>query len=524
VSASLPPSASPSPAAARRVVFGPQPVSIDDIVAIADGSARVTLDPDPAYRRQLEASRQSLERQLASGRQIYGVTTGVGESCETKVPAELAESLAVNLLRFHGCGTGAPLSDAESAAVVAVRLASLARGHSGVRPVILERLVALLEHRILPRIPCEGSVGASGDLTPLSYVAAVLMGEREVSFRGQVVPAAEALGAAGLTPLALLPKESLSLMNGTSMMTGLASLAFGRARSLGRLASALSAVACEVLRGNASHFDERTFALKPHPGQVTCARWIREDLEYRRGDPAQQTRIQDRYSLRCSPHVIGVLLDALAMFRPVIETEINSVNDNPIVDAESDEILHGGNFYGGHIAFATDCLKTAVANVADLLDRQMAMLCNPMTNNGLPADLVGQTSATRVANHGFKAMQISASALTAEALKLTMPASVFSRSTESHNQDKVSMGSIAARDCQRVLDLTETVAVIELLALCQGLDLRGIERARRRSRALHAAVREVAARNDGDRRQDRDIEQVLELHRTGRLPAGAIDA
>ena len=153
----------------------------------------------------------------------------------------------------------------------------------------------------------------------------------------------------------------------------------------------------------------------------------------------------------------------------------------------------------------------------------MALLCNPMTNNGLPADLVGQTSATRVANHGFKAMQISASALTAEALKLTMPASVFSRSTESHNQDKVSMGSIAARDCQRVLELTETVAAIELLALCQGLDLRGITGARHRSRALHAAVREVAARNDGDRRQDRDIERVLELHRTGRLPAGTID-
>jgi histidine ammonia-lyase len=257
--------------------------------------------------------------------------------------------MAVNLLRFHGCGTGAPLSDEESAAVVAVRLASLARGHSGVRPLVLERLVDLINRRVLPRIPSEGSVGASGDLTPLSYIAAAIIGEREVSFEGQVVAAAEALAAAGLVPLVLKPKESLALMNGTSMMTGLACLAYRRARQLARLASALSAVVCEVLRGNPSHFDERIFALKPHPGQAACARWLREDLEYRRdgggGQGWGQSRIQDRYSLRCAPHVIGVLLDALAAFRPLLETEVNSVNDNPIVDAENDEMLHGGNFY-----------------------------------------------------------------------------------------------------------------------------------------------------------------------------------
>jgi len=322
-------------------------------------------------------------------------------------------------------------------------------------------------------------------------------------------------------------------MNGTSMMTGVACLAYRRAHRLARLASALSAVASDVLRGNPSHFDERIFALKPHPGQMACARWIREDLEYlgaaapaaaaAPGSSPAKPRIQDRYSIRCAPHVIGVLLDALAAFRPMLETEINSVNDNPIVDAERDEVLHGGNFYGGHVAFAMDGLKAAVANVADLLDRQMALLCNPMTNNGLPADLVARKGAERVAHHGFKAMQISASALTAEALKLTMPASVFSRSTESHNQDKVSMGSIAARDCQRVLELTETVAAIELLAVCQAVDLRGPETCRARSRALHKAVRALAPRNDADRRQDVDIGRLLEAHRAGGLPAGELD-
>jgi histidine ammonia-lyase len=312
-------------------------------------------------------------------------------------------------------------------------------------------------------------------------------------------------------------------MNGTSMMTGLACLSFDRARQLGRLAASLSAMASDVLRGNASHFDARIFALKPHPGQSACAAWIRQDLDLSAAEAAAapRARVQDRYSLRCAPHVIGVLLDALAMFQPVLEVEINSVNDNPIIDAENDEVLHGGNFYGGHVAFAMDGLKAAVANVADLLDRQMALLCNPVTSAGLPADLVAREAG--VAHHGFKAMQISASALTAEALKLTMPASVFSRSTESHNQDKVSMGSIAARDCQRVLDLSETVAVIELLALCQAVDLRSPEACRPGSRRMHAAVRQLVARNDADRRQDLDIARVLETYRSGGLPCGSAD-
>jgi histidine ammonia-lyase len=500
-------------------MFGARPLTLEQICDVAQGRARPTLNADPVYRARLEASRASLERQLAAGRVVYGVTTGVGESCDTEVPPELTAELSTNLFRLHGVGTGAPLADEEAAAVVAARIASLACGHSGVRPLVIESLVALLDRRILPRIPAEGSVGASGDLTPLSYVAAVLAGEREVSFAGEVVPAARALERCGLPPLALRPKEALALMNGTSMMTGLACLAFRRAHNLARLSAALSAMASELMRGNPSHFDERLFAVKPHPGSAACAAWMRDHLEYAAG-AAAGARIQDRYSIRCAPHVIGVLLDALAMFRPMLETEVNSVNDNPIVDAERDEVLHGGNFYGGHVAFAMDGLKTAAASVADLLDRQMALLCDPATSHGLPANLVALEGPARVTHHGFKAMQITASALTAEALKLTMPATAFSRSTESHNQDKVSMGSIAARDCQRVLELAETVAVIELLALCQAADLRGPEMCKPGTRALHAAVRALVPRNDGDRRQDVDIAAVLALYRRGELPNG----
>ena len=266
------PSPSPSPAGAGEgssipeVTFGGRPLTVEQICDVAHGRARARLSADPEYRARLEASRASLERQLRSGRVIYGVTTGVGESCETAVPPELTDQLSTNLFRFHGAGTGAPLGEEETAAVVAARLSSLARGHSGVRPLILDRLVELLDRQILPRIPAEGSVGASGDLTPLSYIAAVLAGEREVSFAGEVMPAARALERCALEPLTLRPKEALALMNGTSMMTGLACLAFRRAENLARLAAALSAMASELTRGNPSHFDERLFAVKPHPG------------------------------------------------------------------------------------------------------------------------------------------------------------------------------------------------------------------------------------------------------------------
>jgi len=284
-------------------------------------------------------------------------------------------------------------------------------------------------------------------------------------------------------------------------------------------ADAVAQIETVTRNGREAHFDPRIFALKPHPGQTLCAEWIRADLESDQATPAP-ARLQDRYSLRCAPHVVGVLLDALAHARPILEIELNGIDDNPLVDPDSGAVLHGGNFYGGHVAFVLDGLKTAVANVADLLDRQLVLLCVPETSDGLPANLVASDNAT---HHGFKAMQITASALTAEALKLTMPASVFSRSTESHNQDKVSMGSIAARDCQRVLELTETVAIVELLALCQAVDLRGPENCKRRSRILHGAVRALVRRNDGDRRQDVDINGLLALYRRGELPIGGAD-
>jgi histidine ammonia-lyase len=517
-------SLAPRDAARRTLRVGRKPLELADVCDLAYGRATVALDESPSYRALLAAGPATLAELLAKGRPVYGVSTGVGASVENQIAQELQADLPLNLVRFHGCGTGRLLDDVEAAAVVAARLASLARGYSGVRPLLLERLCDFLNLRLLPRIPAEGSVGASGDLTPLSYLAALVIGEREASLGGVVLPAGEALARAGLAPLRLEPKEGLALMNGTSVMAGLAALAHARALRLARLSAALSALVCDVTHGNPEHFDARLFELKPHPGVQRCAAWIRAGLARPAGRaPVRPARLQDRYSLRCAPHVIGVLLDALDFAGRVLEIELNGVNDNPLIDPERGDVLHGGHFYGGHVAFVMDGLKTALAGVADLLDRQLVLVCCPETSDGLPANLVGVQGPEAVLHHGFKAMQITSAALAAEAQKLTLPASAFSRSTESHNQDKVSMGTIAARDALRALELAETVAVIELLALCQAVDLRGGD-VGEAGLALHQAVRRVVPPLAADRRQDHDIERVLQLLAADALPLGEASA
>ncbi len=454
------------------VTFGAAPLTIEDVVALAEGRARPVLSDDPAFLARIQKGADFLDRELREHGHIYGVTTGYGDSVLRGVPPELVADLPLHLSRFHGCGLGEMLHPAQTRAVLAVRLASLCTGYSGVSPDLLRLLRALLVHDILPRIPQEGSVGASGDLTPLSYVVATLVGERDVTVAGGPPrPAAEALADAGLTPLTLRPKEALAIMNGTAVMTGLMCQAFTRATYLARLCTRITSLAVVALRGNPAHFDARLFAAKPHPGQARCARRIAADLSAL-GEAYAPARLQDRYSLRCAPHVIGVLEDMAPTFRGLLETELNSANDNPLIDVDAETILHGGHFYGGHVAFAADGLKTLVANLADLMDRQLALLVDPRFNHGLPANLSGATRERASINHGLKAVQIGASAWTAEALKGTMPASVFSRSTECHNQDKVSLGTIAARDCLRVLQLTEQVAAALLIAVRQAIELR----------------------------------------------------
>ena len=455
----------------RDVAIGEQPVSVEDVVDLAQQRASVSLAATKGFRERITRGADLLDRILDEDGVIYGVTTGYGDSVTVDVPQELVSELPLHLTRFHGCGTGAHLSVEASRAVLVARLASLARGYSGVGLPLLELLAEFINRNITPLIPEEGSVGASGDLTPLSYVAAALIGEREVHSDEGPRDTADVLAELGLEPHTLRPKEALALMNGTAVMTGLACLAFSRAEYLARLSSRITSLAALALKSNAFHFSKELFDVKPHPGQSQVAYWIRSDLEHEEM-PRNPMRLQDRYSIRCAPHVIGVLVDALPYFRSQIETELNSSNDNPIIDPDHEFVLHGGHFYGGHIAFAMDAMKIAVANIADLMDRQVALLVDSKFNHGLPSNLSGAAADRAMINHGFKAVQIGVSAWTAEALKLTMPASVFSRSTECHNQDKVSMGTISARDCLRIIELTEQVAAAALLAASQGVELR----------------------------------------------------
>ncbi len=494
----------------NKVCFGAAPLTIEDIVALAERRQQATLTQTDAFVQRMRKGPAFLERLLKEDGEIYGVTTGYGDSCTVAVPFPLYEELPYHLVRFHGCGLGRMLQPELARAVLCARLASLAQGYSGVRLELLQQLVNCINAGMVPCIPEEGSVGASGDLTPLSYVAAMLIGEREVLLDGEALVARDALARAGLQPMDLRPKEALAIMNGTAMMTGLACLAFKRAEYLAQLATRITALNVIALNGNDYHFDAKLFSVKPHPGQSQIAQWLRDDLQVDAA-PRHSRRLQDRYSLRCAPHVIGVLQDALPMLRSFIETELNSSNDNPIIDGEGEHVLHGGHFYGGHIAFAMDSLKNCVANIADLLDRQMALLMDPKFNHGLPANLSGVTGPRAVINHGFKAVQIGVSAWTAEALKLTMPASVFSRSTECHNQDKVSMGTIAARDCLRILELTEQVAAAVLMAAAQGVELR-VRRGEHARDTLTAGVNGMQASllaQCGFLAEDRALEPVL---------------
>ncbi|CAI3150490.1 MIO-dependent tyrosine 2,3-aminomutase [Acinetobacter calcoaceticus] len=458
----------------RVLTVGEQPLSIEDVVSVARGECQVALPETSEWRELIQKGADFLDQLLEEEGVIYGVTTGYGDSCLVEVPLHQVNELPLHLSRFHGCGLGENLDVITARAVVLTRLCSLARGYSGVSIVLLERLVWLLNENVIPVIPSEGSVGASGDLTPLSYIAGTLVGERDVYVDGQIVPVAQVYAEKGLQTLTLRPKEGLALMNGTAVMTAIACLNYKKAEQIALASTLITALNVLALEGNPSHFDEVLFAQKPHPGQQQIAKQLRDWLNSEVQTEHQSPRLQDRYSLRCAPHIIGVFEDSKVWLRQFIENELNSSNDNPLIDPVGMRVLHGGHFYGGHIAQGMDSLKIMIANIADLMDRQIAQLVDHKMNHGLPRNLTGATAERLPLNHGFKAVQIGVSAWTAEALKNTLAASIFSRSTECHNQDKVSMGTIAARDASRVITLTHQVIAALCCASVQAIHLKGL--------------------------------------------------
>ncbi|MEN6432188.1 MAG: aromatic amino acid ammonia-lyase [Smithella sp.] len=500
----------------NAVVINDGNVSFNDIVAVARYGVPVRISNDSKFVRKMEKTQKFLMESMRKGIPVYGVTTGYGKSCGKRMPLDIAMKNGINIFTFHGCGTGEPIGIEETRAAMLCRIICLARGYSGVSIALLQQLADFLNNGITPIVPCEGSVGASGDLTPMSYIGACLMGEREVIYQGKKMTAARAMKKAGIKPYHYRPKEPLAMVNGTTTMTGIAVLDIERALRILSATIYATALSIHALKGNSDHYHPVISEAKPFPGQTFVAAQIMRLLKTTKvsarhlEDDSLET-LQDPYSLRCSPQVAGVLYDSLDWIKKWVEIEANSSNDNPIFNPATGEVLMGGNFYGGHIAFAMDGLKAALASVADMCDRQIMLLVSPNLNRGLPGDLVRKPHNEKGLRHGFKAMSISSSALTAEALKLTMPAASFSRSTESHNQDKVSMGTISARDAERICTLTERVVAIHLLAAAQACDIRNNIEARPLLADIMRKIRSVSAPILEDREMDKDIKNICEV-------------
>ncbi len=466
-------------------------------------------------RARMESSRGVIEKLIASGKTVYGVNTGFGDLAAVRISPDQLRQLQVNLVRSHACGVGPALSEAETRAMILLRANALAKGLSGVRPALVEVLCALLNRAVHPVIFSQGSVGASGDLAPLAHLALVLIGEGEVVYRGERLPGEEALRRAELAPIALEAKEGLSLLNGTQGMLALAALALGRAATLTDTADVAAALSLDALRGTPSAFDARLIAARPYTGAATTARRLlalNEGSEIRKSHRSAQRdpRVQDAYSIRCVPQVHGAARDVLEQARATLEVELNSATDNPLVFAESGEVVSGGNFHGQPVAMAADQIALALATLAGIAERRIEHMTNPHTSL-LPAFLTENPGL----HSGFMLAQVTAAALASETKTIAAPHSVDSIPTSGNQEDYVSMGMAAARRLGPMLDNLRHILAIELLAACQGIDLLAPLRTGTEAEKAYRMVRSVSPRLAADRPLARDIAAVAELIRTG---------
>ena len=477
----------------------------------------VKLSNDKEFARDFLLGHQFLMEEIRLGKPVYGVTTGYGSSGKNYLSFEDTQTLQKNLYRFHGCGVGENLSYEIARYAVLIRLISLSKGHSGISFELLERLELLLEKEIIPIIPSLGSVGASGDLTPLSYVAAVIAGEREVYYRGDERNSIDVYRELGIEPYVFKPKEALALMNGTAIMSAIALESLKKFEILLLSMESFVAGMYEVLLSDDTPLSEFVHdASKPFLGQIKVAKNIREKIEgsslihgrddrYDKFFADNELNIQDTYSIRCAPQVLGVVRDNLEISKSWVEQEINSVNDNPLVDGKNRKLYTSGNFYGGYVAHAMDTLKISIANVADLLDKEFALLVDDKFNRGLGENL---KIAKENYYHGFKAMQITLSSLSADIIKNTTAASIHSRPTESLNQDKVSMGTTAALDFKKMNAVLEDMLSIAFIGMAQAVEIRGKESVSTHLLNIHTAIRKEVAPLIEDRRMDLDIKKV----------------
>jgi len=486
--------------------FAPGGLSLAALRRLAREPQAIALKGD--WRRAVAAAADTVAAAVAEGKVVYGVNTGFGLMARTPISADMVRELQRRLVRSHSAGVGPPLADDAVRLVLALKANSLARGFSGVRPALIELIVEMLNRGVLPRIPAKGSAGASGDLAPLAALAATLIGEGEVTMGGKVMPAGKGLKRAGLEPLELEAKEGLALLNGTQVSTALALIGLFAADDVFAAALMAGAMSVEAMLGSDTPFDPRIQALRGQPGQTDVAEALRRLMA---GSPIRRShldcdRVQDPYSLRCQPQVMGACLDQMRMAAGTLEREANAVSDNPLVFAAEGEVLSGGNFHAEPVAMAADQLAVAIAEIGALSERRIALLVDPKLSS-LPAFLVEDPGL----NSGFMIAQVTAAALASENKTLAHPASVDSLPTSANQEDHVSMAAFAARRLGEMADNTTGIVAIELLAAAQGLDFRLPLKTSRPLQRCHAAIRAEAVHYGEDRAFTRDIEAVKAL-------------
>ncbi|MFL6300038.1 MAG: histidine ammonia-lyase [Terriglobales bacterium] len=515
-------------------------LKLEELREVCEAARPVALDA--AARAAMERARGTVEQQLAGNKVAYAVNTGVGKLSDVRILPEQIRELQLNLIRSHCVGVGEPLSEAETRAMMLLRANSMAKGHSGVRPLIVETLCKMLEKGVHPVIPSQGSVGASGDLAPLAHLAAVLIGEGLAVYQGKTLTGAEAMKAAGLTPVVLEAKEAISLINGTQAMLAVGALSLLAAETLVDSADVLGAMSLDALKGTDAAFDERIHRARPHPGQMKSATNLRRMLEG--GSAIREShrdcgRVQDAYSLRCIPQVHGAVRDALAWCRQVFEIEMNSAVDNPLVfpgssgasagepvshldqrsneerALSSDVIISGGNFHGEPVAFALDFLAIALTALAGISERRLERMVNPALSEGLPSFLAPGAGL----NSGFMMAQVTAAALVSENKVYAHPASADSITTSGNKEDYVSMGMTAAIKLKRVVANATNVLAIEAIAAAQALDFLAPLKSSTRIEKAKVAVRKVCPPVDKDRALSDDFARTAAAITKGNLRA-----
>jgi histidine ammonia-lyase len=494
-----------------------EPLTLEDVLAVAVEDEPVAIADGVATA--MEAARNVVEDAVASGAAVYGITTGIGDLANVRIEPAEAERLQASIVRGHATAVGPRLPRAVVRAMLLLKARTFAFGISGVRLDLAERLVWMLNEKIHPVVPAQGSLGASGDLAPLAHLALPLIGEGEVEAQGHAQPASEALRAAGVEPLTLSFKEGLSLVNGTEGMLALGILTCARAETLARTADVAGAMTVEACLGTDRAFDEDLIALRGHAGSRTVARNLRtllEGSEIVASHRDSEHLVQDAYSLRCIPQVHGAYRDAIAYVRATLEAELASAVDNPSVLVEKGHVLSSGNFHGEALGLALDHLGLCLAGFATISERRVARIVDSDLNNGLPPFLTREPGR----NSGFMLASYTAASLVSESRGLCFPASSDSIPTSAGQEDHVSMGMTSARKAAAIASNSERVLAIEALCAAQGLDLRGPLAPASATAAARDAVREVSAFLEDDRPLGPDIEAVSDLIRGGRLAAG----